>query len=238
MGMPGESRWCILTHSRYPTMLLLRSLCPHCADNLCRSLRERARNTHELFLRMYVFTSVLISLARRIDTRCESRVRSEENFPFFLFFLFSVSCIIGILHKYSCGACYCSMMNDRLSYCPPARFPRRDINFATLECLRRDKCHLKQNLLVFLSLRSNVIALAVTKFYISHIRRCFVKSREKSPVLETHVLANRDKLQIFQLKSTTFLQKVNTRWDFILSRLQQRLTEDDKRRRSVFFVAA
>jgi len=107
MGRPGVNS-VVYSHSRYPTMLLLRFPCPRYADNLCPSLRE-----HE-FVSTYVFTSVPTSCGTSLHKGLPPSYTYNRHFT-------QIAAAPAIVRP---------MMNDRLSCCPPARLPRRDINFA------------------------------------------------------------------------------------------------------------
>lgn len=86
-------------------MLLLRSPCPHYADNLCRSLRDA--RTHMSCFRVRIYERGAYIRSRTTFRLKYGREQSAS---------------------YTNSTRYCPMMNDRLSYCPSARLTRREIN--------------------------------------------------------------------------------------------------------------
>lgn len=112
----------VYSHSRYPNNVIITFPRPRYADNLCRSLRE-----HE-FVSPYVFTSV----------PTPSGAILHKGFPpsytYYNWHFAQITAASAIVRP---------MMNDWLNCCPPARLPRRDINFAprrrTLEISRSER---------------------------------------------------------------------------------------------------
>jgi len=106
METPGVNPL-VYSRSRHPTMLLLRS---------------PVRVTRIIYVPLYASTSLFPHTYLRVCLHCAARAPHKGLPP---------SCTYNrcFTQIAAAPAIVRPMMNDQLSCCPPARLPRRDINF-------------------------------------------------------------------------------------------------------------